>query len=99
MAEILLENNRLMVSGDLSFSTVMDIWRKSLPLLSALDVYCFDFSNVISSNSAGLALMIQWVKKARGEGKNISFDYLPSQVVSIAEASGVGGILGLSLAS
>jgi phospholipid transport system transporter-binding protein len=92
-ASITLQNDRLMVSGDLNFATVMKVWNQSLPLLMKRESFYFDFSNVISTNSAGLALMIEWIKYARSTHKNIEFNYLPPQLMSIASVSGIAGML------
>ena len=64
-ASINYENGRLIVSGDLDFSTVMNVWNQSIALMSVPTELQFDLSNVISSNSAGLALLVEWIKYAK----------------------------------
>lgn len=84
------EKNRLMVSGDLNFSTVPLLWQKSLPLMTAAQDLNFDFTQIISSNSAGLALLIEWIKFAKTSGKKVVFSNIPAQLQSIIRAAGVG---------
>jgi len=64
-ASVRLENNRLMVSGDLNFVTVPELSAQSLPLLMECNALQFDLSRVTSSNSAGLALLLEWLKHAK----------------------------------
>ena len=92
-ASITYQNERLMVSGDLNFNTVMNVWNNSLPLLNSGSDLQFDLSNVISANSAGLVLLIEWVKYAKKVGKAISFHYMPAQLNSIISVAGVSGFL------
>ena len=92
-ASISYQNSRLMVSGDLSFLTVMKLWNESLPLLSQCTNLDFDLSNVISSNSAGLALLLEWIKYAKRVNKPVAFHYLPAQLNSIIAVAGLKQIL------
>jgi phospholipid transport system transporter-binding protein len=89
---ITLQNDRLVVTGDLNFATVMDLWEQSLPLLAQCQRLDFDLSKVVSSNSAGLALMIEWIKQAKHSNKAITFYSLPRQLASIASVSGIAGM-------
>jgi phospholipid transport system transporter-binding protein len=93
-ATIKFENDRLMVSGDLDFISVVNLWNDSLPLFNSHSELNFDFLNVNSSNSAGLSLLIEWMKLARKTHKKIKFSNVPSQLVSIARVCGVDGFLG-----
>jgi phospholipid transport system transporter-binding protein len=93
VASIVQQNGRLIVSGDLNFSTVVKLWRESLPLFSSLGTLDFDLSNVRSSNSAGVALMIEWVKYAKNKNQVIKFIDVPQQLESIILAAGIKKIL------
>lgn len=93
MASITLENERLLVTGDLNFKTVLGLWSQSLSLISQCQQLDFDLSNVMTSNSAGLALIIEWIKLAKRTGKAISFHDIPPQLISIAAVSGFGAII------
>ena len=98
-ASITFQNNRLMVSGDLGFQTVMHVWAQSLPLLAQANTVSelqFDLSNVISSDSAGLALLLEWVKYAKRINRKISFQYLPAQLNSIIAVAGISDLISLS---
>lgn len=92
-ASISYQNNRLMVSGDLGFQTVMNVWTQSLPLMMQASELQFDLSNVISSDSSALALLLEWIKYAKRMQKNISFQYIPEQLNSIIAVAGIKNIL------
>lgn len=84
------QNGCLMVSGNLNFLTVPEVWQLSLPLLRDLKELRFDLEKVNSSDSAGLALLVEWMKYAKENQKKISFYHIPSQLDAIIKAAGVG---------
>jgi phospholipid transport system transporter-binding protein len=89
VVSIINQNGRLIISGDLDFFTVPIIWKQSLPLLSASRELNFDLEKISFSNSAGLALLVEWVKYAKASNKKIYFHHIPSQLNSIIKATGV----------
>jgi len=89
MTGIINQNGCLIVSGDLDFLTVPIVWKQSLPLLTASSELNFDLEKITFSNSAGLALLIEWMKYAKRSGKKIYFHHIPSQLNSIIKATGV----------
>ena len=93
MSNIAIEKDRLIVSGDLDFSTVMLLWKQSLPLISSLKELNFDLAQVNTSNSAGLALLIEWIKYAMQTKKPIQFMQIPKQLKSIISAAGMDEVL------
>ena len=92
-AEIKLENDRLMVSGDLNFLSIINIWSASLPLMESSPKLVFDFAGVTNVNSAGLALLVEWIKLANKMNKKISFMSIPPQLISIGGVCGVAPML------
>ena len=92
-ANIVNQENRLMVSGDLDFETVTALWRQSLALLARSPELQIDFTQVTAANSAGLALLIEWLKFARKNKKSIRFTHIPAQLISIADAAGIKKLL------
>ena len=92
-ADIIFEHNQFFVSGDLDFSNVMLVYKKFLSQIKKETLLHFDFSKVTSSNSAGLALIIEWVKFASQHHQSIQLKNLPQQLLSIAKAAGLEEIL------
>ena len=86
---IVNQNGRLIVSGDLNFLTVPIVWEHSLPLLSTSQELNFDLEKITFSNSAALALLIEWIKYAKKNQKKIQFHHIPPQLTSIINAAGV----------
>ena len=82
-----------MLVGDLSFTTVpalrggLDIKSADRPRIS------IDLAGVTRSDSAGLALLIEWLRESEQLGKTITFLNMPAQMQSIARVCGLEGIL------
>lgn len=84
------------VSGELVFDTVPGLLADSLSLLDAGGgAVAFDLKGVTRADSAGLALLVEWLRRARGRGKAVSFINVPPQMLAIAKVSGVDALLGL----
>ncbi len=88
-ATIVDEKNRLVVSGELNFETIVVLWKQSLPLLERYPRIDIDLSKVTASNSAGLALLLEWLKYGKSENKVVTFSGMPAQLQSIASVAGV----------
>jgi phospholipid transport system transporter-binding protein len=79
--------------GDLSFTTVPDL-RGGLDIRSAdRPGISIDLAGVTRSDSAGLALLIEWLRESERQGKTITFLNMPAQMQSIARVCGLEGIL------
>jgi len=92
-AKISCENDGLIVSGELNFHTVGSLWKQSLPLLSSHKKVHIDLEKVTLVNSAGLSLLLEWIKLAKRENKSISFKNMPEQLISIAKMAGISDML------
>jgi len=79
--------------GDLSFTTVPEL-RGGLDIKSAdRPQISIDLAGVTRSDSAGLALLIEWLRESERLGKTITFLNMPAQMQSIARVCGLEGIL------
>jgi len=52
-----------------------------------------DLSGVSASDSAGLALIVDWVRTARAKGVALRLHEVPVQLASIADISGLGTLV------
>lgn len=95
-ADITFDEQRLILSGDLNFLNVMPLYQKSLPYLHQCPELPFDFAEVKSSDSAGLALIIEWIKYAKRSNKQIHFSHLSQDLLSIATAAGIDQLIASS---
>jgi phospholipid transport system transporter-binding protein len=75
------------VSGELNMYTVPDV-------LSAIRFdevvgkeLHIDLGEVSRSDSAGLALLVEWMRQAREQGIQLHFHHLPAQLLEIARVS------------
>jgi phospholipid transport system transporter-binding protein len=88
-----VEQGRYRVNGELSFGTVgalLEQSRKTFDAASSLDI---DLSGVNHSDSAGLALLIEWLRLAKRSGKKLNYSNLPPQLLAIAHMSDVDDLL------
>lgn len=92
-----LQNGRFRVAGELTFDTVSKAHRESLALFDrAGRALCIDLSDVSHTDSAGVALLIGWMRYASGTRKALRFLNMPDQMRAIVQASGLDRILPLS---
>lgn len=92
-AGITFQENKFLVTGDLDFSNVMSVYAKSLPQLNDCPELEFDFSQLKSSDSSGLALIIEWLKFAKRYNKSIRFMHLSPDLMLIAKAAGIDQLI------
>ena len=85
--------DRYLVSGPLLFQTVVEARKLGLQLLSEHETLVLDLSGVVRADSAGLALLIEWMREARRRGGAVHFENVPKQLKAIARASQVDQIL------
>lgn len=88
-AKITYQKNEFHLSGELNFFNVMEIYQQSLKDLEKPARLTFNFSQISASNSAGLALIIEWLKYAKRSQKPIQFIHLPVKLQAIAKAAKV----------
>lgn len=88
-----LDKKCLLVSGEINFTTIISLLKESWPLFQKQDKYIVDFSNASFSNSAVLALLLEWIAFSHQTKKPIFFQNLPKQLISIAAISGMDKLL------
>lgn len=96
-AGIQYSDGRYKVSGELTFATVTQVLAQSHTLFTqAGDSIEIELGAVERADSAGLALLIEWMRNAHARDKDIRFFELPEQMRAIAAASDLEAILPLS---
>ena len=81
------------ILGDLSFQTVVVALEESKELFSDHSIIEIDLAGVKRADSAGLALMLEWVNWARNSAHEVRFRNIPAQIISIAQISEVEDML------
>ena len=90
------EDGCFILEGVLDFQTVPEVWQQGLKLFNDAPSLALDLQQVTRSDSAGLALLIEWMRFARSHNKAISYINMPLQMLAIARASSLDNILPLS---
>ncbi len=82
------EGGRFQISGELSFNTVNALLAESRSTLFVTSATQLDIElgGVSRADSAGLALLIEWMRMARDHDKKLCFHHLPEQLLAIARA-------------
>ena len=87
------------LSGDMSFETAEQILRaseKSFPKASTVEV---DLSGVVNTDSAGLALLLEWMSWANRSDTRVQFTAIPEKVLAIAQTAELDNLLKRSYSS
>jgi phospholipid transport system transporter-binding protein len=84
---------RFEILGELSFQTAATALEKSKAVFSKHSIIEIDLAGVTRADSAGLALMLEWVNRARNNAHDLRFTNIPAQIISIAEISEVEDML------
>lgn len=89
------EGGRFQVSGELGFNTVNAVLAESKGILfSSKGVQLeLDLAEVSRADSAGLALLIEWMRMAQANSCEIKFHHLPAQLLEIARAGELEALL------
>lgn len=81
------------VRGELDFDSVAALWQESEKLFREELPQCIDLAEVSRSNSAGVALLVDWLRQARRRDRKLRFVNVPSQMVSIIEVADLDTVL------
>jgi phospholipid transport system transporter-binding protein len=84
------------VEGVLDFDSVAALVGEGARLLAGPGPLDVDLSGVRESNSAALALLLEWLALARRRKLKLRFHHLPDSLARLAAVSNVSGLLGLA---
>jgi phospholipid transport system transporter-binding protein len=84
---------RFRVGGVLDATTATRLLEEARIRFSGAPQVVIDFSGVTQSDSAGLALLLEWLRRARKENQQIRFEQVPQQIVALARISEVDDLL------
>jgi phospholipid transport system transporter-binding protein len=88
-----LGSERSRVTGTLGFTTVTPLLPIGAAALEHGQAAVIDLSAVTGSDSSGLALLIEWVSVARGAGRPLHYENIPTQLHQLARLSDVDALL------
>lgn len=84
---------RIIIDGELSYGTASAVLEQATALFSKLDELDIDLAAVSSSDSAGVAVLVDWMRYAKQTDKHVVFHNIPAQILAIASASGLDEVL------
>lgn len=84
-----IEGERVVLQGELTFASVLFALNQTAGLLSQSGNWTFDLSGIDRIDSAGLSLLLEWLRRARKEGGRLTYIHLPKQLQAIAKVVGV----------
>ena len=88
-----LGEGRFELHGPLTFATATSALDQSRESFAAYDRLHVDLAGVEQADSAGLALLLEWVNWARHYVREIHYENIPAQIRAIAEISEVETML------
>lgn len=86
-------DGRFALSGEVGFGNAATLLAEGLRSFGDKDPVEVDLSGVTHADSAGVALLIEWVAALRDTRREIRFSAIPGQVLAIARLSGVDEFL------
>jgi phospholipid transport system transporter-binding protein len=82
-----------LVRGELNFSDAPKLELLGCKLIHDSFMPVFDLAAVTSSDNAGLALLVAWVRCAKKLNKAVKFLNIPKQLLALINASGLQTVL------
>jgi phospholipid transport system transporter-binding protein len=86
---------RVTVTGELTFSTARDARQLGILVLEAsrADHIVIDCGGVSRADSAGLAVLLDWLAWGRKKSRRVTLENLPDSLLAIARISELDGLL------
>ncbi len=85
--------NRFAVVGDLRLDSVATLWEQSKGLFPTQAWVDIDLGEVNRSDSAGVALLVEWLRQARSHGQEFRLFNIPTQMQAIIEVTDLEELL------
>ena len=87
------EGGRLVATGELSFETAARALQQGNALIGRGGRWVFDLSHVESGDSAGVAVLVEWLATARAVDATVRYEGVPAQMLAIARISDLEALL------
>lgn len=88
-----LGDGQFALRGDVSFRTAEAILRASHKMFSDKASLELNLAEVSQTDSAGLALLLEWMRKAAEAGTEIRFTNIPEKIQAIAVTADLSELL------
>lgn len=87
------DGNTISVAGQLDFQTASSALNEVVELMQAPGNLTIDLAGVSRSNSAGLALLIEWLAIAKRQDRQLSFTNIPDSLRQISSVCQVDTLI------
>lgn len=77
------------VAGALTFETVPGLYQNSARWFEGAGDLILDLAQVERADSAGLALLIEWLRRAQAANRTLRFANIPAQVQTLIRINGL----------
>lgn len=84
---------RLAASGELGFATATAALSAGLDLIGPREAWTVDLAGITAGDSAGLAVLVEWLSAARARDATVTYAAVPAQILAIARISELDGLL------
>ena len=86
-------DGRLEASGVLGYVTAGRALPAGLALIPKGSTCTIDLSRVTEADSAGLAVLVEWLATAKSRGTVIRYECIPAQILAVARISDLESLL------
>lgn len=84
---------RLVANGKMNFDNAAQALTAGLALIPRGQPCTIDLSGVNEADSAGLAVLVEWLATARKRGTQIRYEGIPAQILAVARISDLEDLL------
>lgn len=87
--KVSINDSKVKIEGKVDLHTVTELKKQTLGLFNGASEIQFDLSAVSQSNSAALALLLEWLKQAQEHQVSLSFSNFPEHLRELARVYGI----------
>ncbi len=93
-ASLNINENKLTLSGVLDFDSILAVDAQGQTWINTVstDDLMLDLSAVTYSSSAGIALLLGWLRAAEKRNKKLTILHLPNTMLALAKVGGLGDL-------
>ena len=84
------------LQGELNLATVGTLWKESVRLFQHQPPAWIDLAGVSHCDSAGVALLVEWLRQARTDGRDLKFANPTPQMQAIIKVTNLDALLPLA---
>lgn len=84
---------RFAVRGELDLDSVTALWEETRRLFKQQPPSRIDLAGVHRTDSAGVALLVEWLRQAKAQHWELHFVNVPAQMLTIIRVADLDGLL------